>query len=179
MVIKGLTEGTSQDFRDLGLHDVDMFPEGTSEDLGPHDAAMLPEGTFQDFCDLGLHVAILPEGTSQDLGPHDVAMLPEGYILVGDEHLMNVKCRHCHTLKELLIFPGDWRTLKNFQPVLMKVFFCAELKELAKASGYRGSTLSSLETSGSFKRTHNFLLQAWEALYREILRVFCTAASPN
>lgn len=37
--------------------------------------------------------------------------------------------------------------------------------ELAIAAGFRGETLTSLSHS---KRTHHFLLQVWEALYREI-----------
>ena len=57
-------------------------------------------------------------------------------VLVGNgkayEHIIKVKQQYGHILKELLILSGDW----NFQPVLMKVYFCAGLKELAKASGY-------------------------------------------
>ena len=47
--------------------------------------------------------------------------------------------------------------LANFQPVLRKIFYHADLKDLAKASGFRGETLTSLEKCSNFERTHLFL----------------------
>ena len=53
----------------------------------------------------------------------------------------------------LIIFPGDWHFLKNFQEVLTKVYFDAGLSQLASASGYLPKSVGT-----NFKRTHRFLL---------------------
>ncbi len=43
----------------------------------------------------------------------------------------------------------------------MKVYYDADLRELAEAAGFRGETLTTLSTN--FKCTHNFWLESWEA----------------
>ena len=51
----------------------------------------------------------------------------------------------------------------------MKVYYHAGLRDLAEAAGYRGETLSKCS---NFKRTHRFILQVWEGIYRHMFSCF-------
>lgn len=70
-------------------------------------------------------------------------------------------------------FQGTGIFLKNFQEVLIKIYFDAGLSELAKASGYQPNSIGC-----NFKRTHHFLLETWESLYRHFLHLFMSNQVP-
>ena len=65
--------------------------------------------------------------------------------------------------------PGDWHALKNFQIALMKPYFDLGLKNIAQVAGY---PTQQIKTCNQFKRTHAFILEAWESLYRSMLSAF-------
>ena len=48
----------------------------------------------------------------------------------------------------------------------MKAYYDAGLKALARAAGY---PLPAIQSSSQFK-SHNFILEAWEAIYRVMLK---------
>lgn len=106
-----------------------------------------------------------------------VKQLNQKYVLVvGDaktyDLLYSICMEYGSHLNWLLPFPGDWHILFNYQKVLMKAYSDAGLVELAKESGHRAETLTTLIQCSNFRRTHNFLLQAHEAFYRFFLSLF-------
>ena len=82
-------------------------------------------------------------------------------------HICELKHEYGADLDWVISFIGDYHLLFNYQAVLMKVYYDAGLKSLAESAGYRDETLTS-----TFKRTHQFLLQVWEAMYRQVFKVF-------
>ena len=106
-----------------------------------------------------------------------VEELGQKYVLVvGDAKTYNLLqsiCFEYHSyLKWLIPFPGDWHILYNFQKALMKPYADASLVTLAKVAGHRAETLTSLIQASSFRRTHEFLLQSFNALYRFFMSLY-------
>ena len=101
----------------------------------------------------------------------------EWILLEGDqatyERLQSIKTEYSNVLSWMIPFPGNWHFLKNFQEVLIKIYFDAGLCELAKASGYQPNSIGC-----NFKRTHHFLLETWESLYRHFLHMFLSNQAP-
>ena len=76
------------------------------------------------------------------------------HVIVGDQKIFaalhKLKRKYGGELDWLLPFPGDWHFMKNYQPILMKIYFHAGLKELASSAGYKGSNLANLESCNDF-----------------------------
>ena len=92
-------------------------------------------------------------------------------VLEGDqvtyERLHSIRAEYGSESKWLVLFPGDWHFLKNYQEVLIKIYFDAGLSDLAKASGDLPRSVGT-----NFKWTHRFLLESWEALYSVLMGNF-------
>ena len=97
-------------------------------------------------------------------------------LVVGDAKtynlLQSIRFEYQSCLKWLIPFPGDWHILYNFQKVLMKPYADAGLVTLAKVAGHRAETLTSLIQASNFRRTHEFLLQSFDAFYRYFLSLY-------
>ena len=73
----------------------------------------------------------------------------------------------------LICYPGDWHMLANFQKALMKLYLDAGLKELAKTAGY---PTAAIQACSQFKRTHAFIMDAWEAIFQVMLHSYLDEA---
>ena len=98
------------------------------------------------------------------------------YLLVaGDEktynHMIRLKSEYGEALDWLVTLPGDFHLMHIYQEVLMSVYWDAELKQIAAASGYRGETLTSLSRCSNFTNTTRFLFEVWEALFHHTIDI--------
>ena len=91
-------------------------------------------------------------------------------VLEGDAKLYEIlKCltfEYGEDLNWLIPYPGDFHLLLNFQKALMKPYFDSGLKAMAQKAGY---PLAAIQTCSQFERTHHFILEMWEAIYRVML----------
>ena len=96
--------------------------------------------------------------------------------MVGDAKvyavLQSIRTEYGDNVKWLIFITGDWHIMYNNHKVLMKPYADAGLMDLAKISGYRSETLTSLRTATNFRRTHLFILQCFEAFNRYFLTIF-------
>ncbi|XP_065198289.1 uncharacterized protein LOC135829829 [Sycon ciliatum] len=94
-------------------------------------------------------------------------------LVVGDgktyDILLKLQEEYGQSLSWVVPFPGDWHTLKAIQPILMKVYWDAGLQSMAKAMGAKGEGLSAMERCSTFRKTHEFILLAHEAIGRSML----------
>ena len=92
---------------------------------------------------------------------YEIGVTANSLVVVGDQKIYNriqeLEQVYAQYLNWLIPFIGDWHLLHNFHSVLMKVYYEAGLKDLAKASGSRGETLTSLQRCSNFKRVYHFL----------------------
>ena len=89
----------------------------------------------------------------------------EYIVLEGDAKLYEVlqalKFEYGKCFQWLIHFPWNWHMLMNYQHALIKPYFDAGLKQLAKVAGYPVAAIKSC--------VQFFILEAWEAVYRSIL----------
>ena len=94
-------------------------------------------------------------------------------VLEGDaptfDIIQSIKTEYGSDLNWLIPYPGDWHLLKNYQHCLMKPFFESGLKDMASACGY---PVHSVKSCYIFHRTHQFLMETWESIFRHMLKQF-------
>ena len=174
------------------IHKYALQPDNSFMSFKDHIAALWGDSVHAEPADI-VYLSIVDMNADTIEAMSEVAaMLHKEYIATtGAQHLIvagdaktylrlkELKHEYGTDLDWLLPFIGDWHVLFNYQKALMKVYYEVGLKYLAKASGFKAETLTSLANSSNFKRTHAFLLQAWEVLYRYMFEVYRTQCSPD
>ena len=96
-------------------------------------------------------------------------------IIAGDQkifsHIITLKTENPEYYDFVIPFIGDWHTLKNFQEVLMKIYFAAGLEAIAKPPNSKKNK-EVKDVNSNFKLTNAFIFQSWEALARCQVKMF-------
>ena len=105
--------------------------------------------------------------------------------------LQSLKFEYGQDLEWVIPYPGDWHMcqspgygithskscmLMNYQAAMMKPYYDAGLKSMAEVAGY---PVSAIQNCSQFKRTHHFILEAWEAVYRAMLTKYMDTQLPD
>ena len=90
-------------------------------------------------------------------------------IVVGDAKTYDlsksIRSEYGNHMQWLIPWPGDWHILLNYQKAVMRVYAGAGLSKLGEITQHRSETLTSLIQCSNFRRTHNFLLQAFYCFF--------------
>ena len=76
--------------------------------------------------------------------------------------LNSLQFEYGEELSWVIPYPGDWHMLMNYQTALIKPYYDVGLKALASAAGYPPA---SIQSCSQFTQTHNFIMEALEAVY--------------
>jgi hypothetical protein len=107
----------------------------------------------------------------------------EPLVVAGDaktfDHLQELKRTNGEQLDWVIPFVGDFHILMNIQPVLMKIFWDAGLKDTSKQNFKTDFYQKHLKDCSKFKTDHEFFLQVWEALYQYQIETFMKWRADN
>ena len=89
-----------------------------------------------------------------------------------------VKIEYGTSLAWVIPYLGDWHVLKNFQEVMMTIYWDAGLKEEPKIN-HKQEMLQRLQSCASFKMTHRFFMQVCESIYAYQLQGHSLKSEPE
>ena len=102
-------------------------------------------------------------------------------LVIGDaktfELLHKLKDEYGQDLEWLIPYSGDWHILKNFQPVVFKIFGHAGLRSIAQKAGVKEGTLRIVSECTNFKKTNVVLIQCYFAIIRLKISAFIKSNS--
>ena len=101
---------------------------------------------------------------------YDIGKSRNHIVIGGDgltiDYILKLKSKYKDYWGWVIPYLGDWHVLKNYQEVLLKIFWDAGLKQL-------GNILcKTMLKCQNWKRNHRFLLQAYEAIYMHQIKCF-------